>query len=100
MMSQMRETSSDLARSAAASGRPRSSTTFPLLRSMRGAAPPRLGSIVALAPALVVPLRPPEPLPQELNLLLRRRDPVLRLLLKNVKHVDSPLKPDRIDASV
>ena len=25
---------------------------------------------------------------------------MLRLLLKNVKHVDSPLEPDRVDASV
>src|SRR5260221_12962928 len=100
MMSEMRETSSDFARRAAASGRPRSSNTFPLLRSMRGAVPPRLDSTVALAPALIVSLRPLEPLPQELNLLLRRRDSVLRFLLKNVKHVDPPLEPDRVYTSV
>src|SRR4051812_24051424 len=100
MMSQMRETSSDFARSAAASGSPRSSNTFPLLRSVRGAAPPRFDSTVALTPALIVSLRPLEPFPQELDLLLRRRNPVLRFLPKDVKHVDSPFESDGVEATV
>src|SRR5437016_5444212 len=58
MMSQIRETSSALARSAAESGRPRSSKTLPLLRSIRGAVPPRFASSVALAPALIIPANP------------------------------------------
>src|SRR5437762_12229001 len=100
MMSQMRVTSSDFARSAAASGRPMSPNTFPLPRSIRGAEPPRLASTVVLAPALMVSLRPPESLPQQLDFALRRRDPVLGLLLEHVKHVDSSLEPDRVDATV
>src|SRR5260370_16347301 len=91
MVRSIRTTSPALIKCSLAPARPRSANTLPVLGSCSRAS---LFGILHLSSQLS------EPLPDELHLRLRRRDPGLGLLLEGVDRVNRFSDRDRIDRAV
>src|SRR5882724_8781066 len=91
MVRSIRITSPALIRCSPASGRPRSANTLPVLGSCSRDS---FFGILHLSSQLF------EPLPDQVHLWLRRRDPGLRLLLEGVDHVNRFSDRDGIDRAV
>src|ERR1035437_3712535 len=91
MVRSIRTTSPALIRCSPASARPRSANTLPVPGSLLMAS---FFGILHLTSQLF------EPLPDQLHLRLRCRDPRLGLLLEGVDHVNRFSNRDRIDCAV
>src|ERR1039457_2659609 len=91
MVRSIRTTSPALIRCSPASATPRSANTLPVLGSCWRAS---LFGILHLTSQLF------EPLPDQVHVRLRRRDPNLGLLLEGVDHVNRFSNRDRIDRAV